>query len=65
MLKITVGKNDEDYTSIQEALNAVPYDTEAEIIISEGIYKEKIFSDKSSEGLAMYSSHILIPAMIF
>ena len=48
MLKITVGKNDEDYTTIQEALNAVPYDTEAEIIISEGIYKEKIFSDKSS-----------------
>ena len=47
MLKITVGKNNEDYTTIQEALNAVPYDTEAEIIISEGIYKEKIFSDKS------------------
>ena len=46
MLTITVGRNDEDYTTIQEALNAIPYNTEAEIIISEGIYREKLFSDK-------------------
>ena len=48
MLTITVGRNDEDYTTIQEALNAIPYNTEAEIIISEGIYREKLFSDKKS-----------------
>ena len=46
MLHITVGKNDEDYTTIQEAINAIPYNTETEIIISEGFYKEKLFSDK-------------------
>ena len=44
MLTITVGRNDEDYTTIQEALNSIPYNTEAEIIISEGIYREKLFS---------------------
>ena len=48
MLTITVGRTDEDYTTIQEALNAIPYNTEAEIIISEGIYREKLFSDKKS-----------------
>ena len=51
MLRITVGKSDEDYSSVQEALNAVPYDVPAEIVISEGIYKEKIFSDKESISL--------------
>lgn len=48
MLTITVGKNDEDYTSIQEAVNAIPYDVEAEIVISPGVYREKVFSDKAS-----------------
>ena len=33
---------------LQDAVNAVPYDTPAEIVISEGIYKEKLFSDKRS-----------------
>ncbi len=46
MLKLTVGKNDEDYTTIQEALDAVPFSERAEIVISEGIYNEKLFSDK-------------------
>ena len=48
MFRITVGINGEDYSTIQEALDAVPYETAAEIVISEGIYKEKIFSDKHS-----------------
>ena len=35
-----------DYFTLQEAINAIPFDTEAEIVIKEGIYREKIFSDK-------------------
>ena len=46
MLRITVGKGDEDYFRIQDAINAVPYGMEAEIIVSDGIYHEKVFSDK-------------------
>ena len=48
MLRISVGRNGEDYSTVQEALDAVPYDTPAEIVISEGIYREKLFSDKRS-----------------
>lgn len=48
MLRISVGRNGEDYSTIQEALDAVPYDTPAEIVISEGKYREKLFSDKRS-----------------
>ena len=48
MLRITVGHENENYTSVQEAINAVPYNTEAEIEIHEGTYCEKIFSDKSN-----------------
>ena len=47
MLRITVGKNGEDYTTLQEAINAVPYRTEAEIVVSAGVYTEKIFSNPS------------------
>ena len=36
----------EDYFRIQDAINAVPYGTEAEIIVSDGVYHEKLFSDK-------------------
>ncbi len=47
MLRLTVGKSGrEDYYYLQEAIEAIPYNTEAEIIIKEGIYREKIFSDK-------------------
>ena len=46
MLKLTVGRNGEDYYTIQEAIDAVPYNEKAEIIISEGLYREKLFSDK-------------------
>ena len=51
MLTLTVGKNGEDYYTIQEAINAVPYEEKARIIISEGLYEEKIFSDKSDISL--------------
>ena len=46
MLTLTVGRNGEDYYTIQEAIDAVPYNEKAEIIISEGLYREKLFSDK-------------------
>lgn len=47
MLKLTVGKNgNENYSRLQEAIEAVPYGEKAEIIVSEGCYKEKLYSDK-------------------
>ena len=46
MLRITVGCGNEDYTSIQEAVNAIPYEFPAEIEVHEGVYREKLFSDK-------------------
>ncbi len=48
MMRLTVGRNDEDYQTIQEALDAVPYLEEAEVLISEGVYEEKLFSDKDN-----------------
>lgn len=46
MLELTVGHCGEDYYTIQEALDAVPYETEAKITIKEGVYEEKLFADK-------------------
>lgn len=46
MLRITAGPGTEDYSSIQEALDAVPYNTPAEILVSPGVYRERLFSDK-------------------
>ena len=46
MFRISVGCNGEDYSTIQEAIDAVPYDIPGEIVISEGTYREKIISDK-------------------
>ena len=37
---------DRDYSTIAEAVNAVPYREEAVIRITEGVYREKIFIDK-------------------
>lgn len=34
------------YCTIQEALDAIPYAVEAIVIVREGIYREKLFSDK-------------------
>lgn len=49
MYRLTVGKSgNEDYYYLEEAINAVPYNVDAEIIIKEGIYREKIFSDKKN-----------------
>lgn len=45
-LTINVSKSGGDFSCIQEAINAVPYEEDATIHISEGIYKEKIFSEK-------------------
>ncbi len=47
MLRITVGRNDEDYSTVQEAIEAVPYGVRAEIEIHEGVYRERLFSDKA------------------
>ncbi len=46
MLQIRVGKENADYTSIGEAVQAVPYEVEAEVYIEKGVYTEKIFCDK-------------------
>lgn len=47
MFELTVSKDGSgDYYTIQEALDAVRYNTPALITVKEGIYKEKLFSDK-------------------
>ena len=47
MFELTVAKDGSgNYTTIQEALNAVEYRESAVIYIKEGIYREKLFSDK-------------------
>ena len=52
MLTISVGKGLEwDYTTIQEALNAIPYHTQALIKVQPGIYREKLFADKQDVSL--------------
>ena len=44
---ITVGQGlAYDYTTIGQALDAVPYHTKATIRIAKGVYREKLFSDK-------------------
>ncbi len=45
--ELTVSKDGNgSYMTIQEALNAVPYMVPATITVKEGIYREKLFSDK-------------------
>lgn len=47
MFKVTVAKDGSgDYFTLQEALDSIPYSLEATVIVKEGIYREKIFSDK-------------------
>lgn len=49
MLKYFVSKSGKgDYITIQEALDAIPYGEEAHVTIDEGIYREKLFSDKKN-----------------
>ena len=47
MLEILVGKENADFSSVQEAVNAVPYEEEAVIHIGEGVFCEKVFSEKA------------------
>lgn len=46
MLTIKVAKSGGDYSVIQEAIDAVPYDESAVIEIGPGVYREKIFCEK-------------------
>lgn len=46
MLKIKVEKNGGDYSVIQEAIDAVPYEESAVIEIGPGVYREKLFCEK-------------------
>ena len=47
MLTITVGESG-DYHTIGEAVCAVPYKEKATILIMEGVYREKLFIEKSN-----------------
>ena len=46
MLEIFVGKENGDYSTITEAIQAVPYEESAVIHIGSGIFREKIFCEK-------------------
>lgn len=46
MLEINVKKEKGDYSTITEAIQAVPYEESAIIRIGKGVFKEKIFSEK-------------------
>ena len=49
MLRLTVKKDGSgSYSTISEAINAIPYNTKARIIVGEGIYEEQLFSDKAN-----------------
>lgn len=45
-MKLYVKKQGGDYSTITEAINAVPYEEEAIIHIGEGIFREKLFCEK-------------------
>ena len=48
MLTLSVGKSgEEDFFTIQEALDSIPYEEKAVITVKEGIYREKLFSDSN------------------
>ncbi len=46
-MRITVEKKGGDFSSVQEAVQAVPYGEKAEIVIGRGVFREKIFCEKS------------------
>lgn len=48
MLKILVSPENGDFSTITEAIMAVPYSEEAVISIAAGTYREKLFSDKKN-----------------
>ena len=43
---IHVEKNGGDYSTIQEAIEAVPFEESASILIGEGVFREKLFCEK-------------------
>ena len=45
-LQIKVDKNGGDFSSLQEAINAVPFEESAVITLGEGTFREKIFCEK-------------------
>ncbi|MBR1669379.1 MAG: pectin esterase [Butyrivibrio sp.] len=45
-MEIHVEKRGGDFSTVQEAVDAVPYGEAAEIIIGEGVFREKIFCEK-------------------
>ena len=45
-LTINVAKSGGDFSTLQEAINAVPFDEPATIHVAEGLYHEKIFCEK-------------------
>ena len=47
MFEVHVQKENGDYSTITEAIQAVPYDEKAIIYIGEGTYHEKLFCEKS------------------
>jgi len=46
MLEISVEKNGGDFSFVQEAIDAVPYEESAVIRIGEGVFREKLFCEK-------------------
>ena len=46
MLEICVEKNGGDFSFVQEAIDAVPYEESAVIRIGEGVFREKLFCEK-------------------
>ncbi len=46
MLEIHVEKSGGDFSSVQEAIEAVPFEESAKIMIGEGIFREKLFCEK-------------------
>ena len=48
MLEISVKKQDGDYSTINEAIQAAPYEEDTVIRIGEGVFCEKIFCEKSN-----------------
>lgn len=45
-MQIRVEKSGGDFSTVQEAINAVPYEEKAEIVIGEGVFREKLFCEK-------------------
>ena len=59
---IRVGKREGDYETLREALESVRYDEKAHILLEEGVFREKIFSEKADlilEGAGMDKTTLL------